>query len=352
MSSASLKVPFTPRRSLSLGSLGSSGRDKRLSYACLRRQIEYGGEACQSPAGGPLGACVGEQVLRVLEPSALELSPAAADQIRRGRDRLDRHRRQRLERAGYEVDRAARQHHAVDPENRLVARALERQWEVALRAQREVEESSHRFRSQESQGLARGERDMVRRLAADIPELWSSATTTAADRQALVRHLVEKVVVATRSDTEFVDVTIPWAGGAPSRHEVIRPVARYEQLRDYGRLVARIAALRAGGLTAGQIAERLNEEGWWPPRRRTTFHVRWCASCSPDSARSARGRRPSGRPGGCGKSSGGSQTWLASWACPERRSTAGCATDGSTPGNRAGTTGVGSSGPMGRDWTA
>jgi hypothetical protein len=113
---------------------------------------------------------------------------------------------------------------------------------------------------------------MVRRLAADIPELWSSATTTAADRQALVRHLVEKVVVATRSDTEFVDVTIHWAGGATSRHEVIRPVSRYEQLRDYGRLVARIAALRAGGLTAGQIAERLNEEGWRPPRRRTTFH--------------------------------------------------------------------------------
>jgi hypothetical protein len=248
-----------------------SGRDKRLTYACLRRQIEYGGESCQNLAGRPLDACVGAQVLRVLEPSARELSLAAADQIRQKRDRLDRPWRQRLERAGYEADLAARQDRVVEPENRLVARELERRWEEALRVRRELEESDPRFRSQESPGLSACDREMIIKLAGNIPSLWSSATTTA-DRQTMIRHLIEKVVVAVRSDSEFVDLTIHWVGGSTSHHEVVRPVARYEQLRDYDRFVGRIAALRDEGLTTGEIAERLNQERWRPPRRRATFN--------------------------------------------------------------------------------
>jgi hypothetical protein len=249
------------------------GPDKRLHYLCEQRQVDYGGSLCQGLAGRGLDALVAQQVLEVLEPAALELSLAAAGDIEAERARLHRHWQQQLERAGYEAERAARQYHAVEPENRLVARELERRWEAALQAQRQVEEDYHRFQSEQPRGLSPQDRDAVRALAAHIPDLWEAETTTAADRKAIARHLIDRVVVAVRDDSEYVDVTIHWLGGMTSAHELIRPVGRYEQLRDYEGLLGCILELREQGRSACQIAEQLNREGWRPPRRRATFNA-------------------------------------------------------------------------------
>jgi hypothetical protein len=59
--------------------------------------------------------------------------------LRAERQRLEAHWQQRLERACYEAERARRQHAALEPENRLVVRALERRWETALQEQRKLE---------------------------------------------------------------------------------------------------------------------------------------------------------------------------------------------------------------------
>src|SRR5262249_33231954 len=168
---------------------------------------------------------------------------------------------------------AARQYHAVEPENRLVARELERRWEAALQARRQLEEDYHRFQSDQPRGLSPEDRDAVRALAAHIPDLWQAETTTAADRKASARHLIDRVVVAVRGESECVDVTIHWLGGMTSAQELIRPVGRYEQLRDYAGLLGRIRELRGQGKSARQIAEQLNREGWRPPRRRATFNA-------------------------------------------------------------------------------
>ena len=69
-----------------------------------------------------------KQVLRALEPAAVELSLKAIENVQRERQRLNRHWEQRLERASYDVQRAERQYQAVEPENRLVTRSLEQQW--------------------------------------------------------------------------------------------------------------------------------------------------------------------------------------------------------------------------------
>ena len=82
---------------------------------------------------------------------------------------------------------------------------------------------------------------------------------------------MEKVVVQVENDSEYVDVTIHWQGGFTSRHEVVRPVRSYEQLRDLDKLMDRIAALRDEGYTTAQIAECLNQEGFSPPKRRGGF---------------------------------------------------------------------------------
>ena len=105
---------------------------KSLRYVCSRAMTDYGEPLCQSLAGLPLDREVGEWVLKALEPAALEVSLQVAQDLEAERQQLHRHWALRLERARYQADRAFRQYNAVDPENRLVARTLERQWESAM----------------------------------------------------------------------------------------------------------------------------------------------------------------------------------------------------------------------------
>jgi hypothetical protein len=155
----------------------------------------------------------------------------------------------------------------------MVGRELERRWEQALTEQRGVEDEYDRFRRVRPAELTRDEVDMINSLPKDIPGLWRSPTTTIADRQAIVRHLVERVSVAAQGESEWVGVTIRWAGGFISRHEIRRPVRRVEQLRDYTALMARVAELHQAGKTSGEIAEALNFEGFRPPKRREAYNT-------------------------------------------------------------------------------
>jgi DNA invertase Pin-like site-specific DNA recombinase len=248
-----------------------SGRTSYLRYSCGRAAIEYAAPLCQGLAGRILDDLIAAQVLAALQPAALELSLAAADDLQQERARLHQNWQQRLERAGYEAERARRQYDAVEPENRLVARALERRWEEALKEQRQVEEEYARFCHSQPGGLSEAEREQIRSLARDVPALWQAATTTPADRQRIVRLLVEEVVATVQGDSEQVDVTIHWVGGQATKHALVRPVQRYEQLAEHGRLMIRIDELRTEGLTLAETAERLNQEGFRPPKRSKTF---------------------------------------------------------------------------------
>ena len=247
------------------------GRASRLRYSCGRAMVDYAEPVCQSLAGRILDDFVAAQVLTALEPAALELSLGAADDVQQERARLHRNWQQRVERARYQAERAKRQYDAVEPENRLVVRGLERRWEEALKEQRDLEEEYARFSRNQPAGLSAGERAQIRALAKDVPGLWHAPATTAADRQRIVRLLVEEVVTMVRDQSEWVDVTIHWMGGHVTRHEVVRPVQRYQQMADYKRLRNRIGELRTAGRTLADVAEQLNREGFHPPKRSPIF---------------------------------------------------------------------------------
>jgi hypothetical protein len=179
-----------------------------LRYSCLCGAIDYGEPRCQNLSGQRLDAFVSQQVLAVLQPAALELHLAAAADVEQEGQRLHRHWQQQLERARYQTDLAARHYHAVEPENRLVGRELERRWEEALQEQRRLEEEYDRFARAQPATLTTAEREQVRSLAQAIPDLWQAATTTSADRQRLVRFLVERIELVVRGATDEVEVTI------------------------------------------------------------------------------------------------------------------------------------------------
>ena len=126
--------------------------------------------------------------------------------------------------------------------------------------------------------LSLQERERILALSQDLPALWHADTTTAEDRQAVARLLLEQVTVTVEGNSERVDVELRWAGGFVSRHALSRPVQTYEQLSGYGDLVSRIDALRAERKTLSEIAAMLNAEGFHPPKRapRFTMHMLSC----------------------------------------------------------------------------
>lgn len=236
-------------------------------YHCVNHLFRGTEQACYGLRAAALDKLVVQQVWAALEPAALELSLRAIDDIQKERAQLEKHWKQRLERARYEVQHAERQYQAVEPENRLVARTLEGRWEETLRQLRQLEEDHDRFLQEKPPRLSDAERARITALASDIPTLWDAPGTKAADHKEIIRCLVERVIVLV-CPGEHVDVTIRWQGGRTSQHEVLRPVNRYEQLRDYDKLLERVVALRQEGHRTSEIAQLITQEGYLTPKTR------------------------------------------------------------------------------------
>jgi DNA invertase Pin-like site-specific DNA recombinase len=247
------------------------GRYNRHSYACSRQATDYGGEVCQHIAGVPLDEFVGEAVLEALKPAALELSLEAAKRVQQEREELERLWNKRMERAAYEAERAGRHYRLLEPENRLVGRQLAKDWEEKLSAEQKLREEYHRFRSHRPRPLSATERETIRRLAEDIPALWEAAITTNKDRKEIVRQVIERIVIEAEGASEKVRVKIEWTSGTATESLMIRPVGKMEQLSYYSALCERVRSLAIQGMSTLTIAERLNEEGYRPPKRPEGF---------------------------------------------------------------------------------
>ena len=232
--------------------------------------IDYGEPQCIGLSGRFLDEFVGAQILTVLQPASLELSLAAEADLRAERYRLDKHWKQRLEHASYEADRAERQHAAVEPENRLVARELEHRWETALEEKRKLEEEYDRFCCQQSKELSAEQREAVLRLSHDVPSLWNSPATRPQDRQEIIRALLEQVTVNVKGDSDQVEV-------ASSGREVSRlPPTRATccAIPTACRLSPNAKTHRRAAekdWSFAEIAKHLNDEGFHPPKRTKRF---------------------------------------------------------------------------------
>ncbi len=249
------------------------GRANRLRYQCARLMQQYGEPLCLGVTGHDLNGFVVERIFKVLEPAALELSLAATSDLEQERQRLHQHWRQRLERAAQQVDRASRQYHAVEPENRLVARTLERQWESALCEHEQLRVDYESFQREQPLCLTDDQRTLIRQLAQNIPVLWHAPETTSQDRQQIVRMLLDRIEVNIEEDSERMEITLHWTGGFVSRHRHTRTVTSYAQLSYLDELVTRIVALQKTGKTLAQVAEQLNQEGYRPPKARSHFNA-------------------------------------------------------------------------------
>src|SRR5436305_14252583 len=221
------------------------------TYECVERHTHYGEPRCQHLAGPCLDAFVCQQVLAALEPAALELSLTATERVEQERVELDRLWQQRRERAAYEVERAARQYHAVEPEHRLVARTLERAWEEKLAAKLQLEEEYHRFLQQKPRRLLTKPNERLFVAWRQIfPRVFAAPTTTDAERKEIIRQLIERIIVDVQGSSERVNVRTEWIGGNHTEGVVIRPEGSLSELSTYPQICHQIQVLTEAGWTA------------------------------------------------------------------------------------------------------
>ena len=147
-----------------------------------------------------------------------------------------------------------------------------------MRNQRDLAEEYDRFLKEQPPHLSDDQRARILALSSDLPTLWNAPETTAADRKEIIRLVVDRVVVHVRADSECAEAVIWWRGGVTTRHEIVRPVSRYESLGHYDQLINRIVELREEGRTIKQIAAQLTGKGITPQDPGRATRARRCGS--------------------------------------------------------------------------
>jgi hypothetical protein len=237
------------------------------SATCDRLATNDGGDYGPSRPGGPIDHFVSQWALTALAPAALTLALEAADRVEQERRDLARRWPPRLERATSEAARAARHDQSIAPAHRLVARPLAKDGEAKLMAQQRRHAEYHHFVPEHPRALSVAERDALSALAQDLPALGHAPATTLADRQERRRPSIDRVIVAGEGTSERLQIAIKWIGGGTTAGRTTRPISRIEHLSDSPQLCDRLRPLAQAGCSAAQIAERLECEGYRPPRQ-------------------------------------------------------------------------------------
>jgi DNA invertase Pin-like site-specific DNA recombinase len=191
-----------------------SGRSAAPGYHCSGKDLVEGrGVYCLTVGGIQIDEAVTTAFLAALTPAAVNAALVAAQQVDTDDKAALAQWRLAVERARYEAERAERRYRAVEPENRLVARGLETEWEQRLRdlevAQRELEAREHQRR----RALGQIDAERLHALGDDLRRVWAAPTTTDRDKKELLRALLEEVVLAVERDERRAHLTLRWRGG-------------------------------------------------------------------------------------------------------------------------------------------
>jgi DNA invertase Pin-like site-specific DNA recombinase len=240
--------------------VGYSARTN-IRYLCARALHLYGSErTCQSITGRRLEAVVLNEIFAVLEPAALTATAAALREAEAAHAKRLRVFELGVERARFEAERARRQFDGCEPENRLVARTLEREWEARLATLRQAEADLAVQRARRPVRLSDEELSWLNRAGVDLRAVFDASTTTMRERKQLLRALIDHVLITVDHPNAMATGHIVWEGGAVSVIEV--PLARRgSTTASTDEAVVALIRRLAPDHDDAQIAEHLNRRG-------------------------------------------------------------------------------------------
>lgn len=238
-------------------------------YQCAGLTRRFGQAMCVSLGAPAVDQAVVDAFFAALRPAQLDaLSEVLAAQAVE-RQRLVRHWEQSRQRVRYSVHLAAKQYHAVDPDNRLVAAELESRWEAALREQRETEEAYERFQHDVSAPTLTPElRAQLQHICETLPGLWAAGRLSVVQRKELLRALIGRVILK-RTAADTIEAKIVWISGHHTLVSVTAPILRTCDMSGYAAMEHRIEELwRASVVNDEAVADQLTAEGFHSARLR------------------------------------------------------------------------------------
>ncbi|MGH2743390.1 MAG: recombinase family protein [Thermoleophilaceae bacterium] len=185
--------------------------------------VEGRGQWCLRVGGSQIDQAVADALLAALTPAGVKAALAAAESLEADHDTALKQWRLQVERASYEAKRAERRYRQVEPEHRLVARGLERDWEQALSGLAAAEAELRLREHRRPRTLTPAERNQLLSLGADLDRVWAAPTTTDRDRKQLLRCLIEEVILDVIREQRRATVTVRWRGGALTELAVALP---------------------------------------------------------------------------------------------------------------------------------
>lgn len=226
-------------------------------YVCQRDRIEYAGRICQHIPGAGIDEAIGGLLLETVTPTALEVALQVQDELQRRIDEVDRLHRQRVERAHHETELARSRFMQVDPNNRLVADALEADWNDKLRLYKESQEHYEKQRKEARVQLTEEQLAKIAAVATDFPTLWRDPQTPHRERKRMVRLLIEDVTLIKRDE---ITAHVRFKGGATQTLSLPLPPSAWQMRQTPQQMVVKIDRL-LDSHTDGQIASILNDRG-------------------------------------------------------------------------------------------
>jgi DNA invertase Pin-like site-specific DNA recombinase len=189
-------------------------------YICDGRTVNNPQPMCQWICGKAVDEAVGNLLLEIVTPAAIEATLAVQQELQTRLDEVERLRKQQVERARYEAELAQRRYMRVDPDNRLVADTLEADWNRKLRAFQEAQQEYERQRQKDCTAIDEQVRSRLHTLATDFPRLWRDPNTPDRERKRLAHLLLEDVTLIKR---EQLLIHVRFPGGATRTLEMPRP---------------------------------------------------------------------------------------------------------------------------------
>jgi len=231
------------------------GRNSTPGYHCSGKDLVEGrGVYCLNVGGLVIEQAVANAFLEAVTPAAVEAMRLTVEQLQTNYDAALSQWRLEVERTRYEAEKAERRYRTVEPENRLVARGLETEWESRLHDLAAAEVELRRREQQRPTKLDQDQLKHLQMLGSDIHQVWDAPTTTNRDRKELLRTLLEDVVLNLKRAQGHAHLTLRWRGGAITTLDVAVPKFRPMGPRtdeDTISLLRRLAALYPDEVIAG-----------------------------------------------------------------------------------------------------
>jgi DNA invertase Pin-like site-specific DNA recombinase len=238
-----------------------SGRNSTPGYHCAGKTIVNGrGLYCLNVGGVQIDQAVAAAFLDAVTPAAMEASLVAAQHLEADHDAALAQWRLAVERARYEAERAERRYQTVEPENRLVARGLEAEWETRLRELAAAEAELRRREQARPRALSPEQRQRLSALGADLQTVWAAPTTTARDQKELLRTLLDEVIIAVERAQSRAHLTLRWQGGTITTRALDLPRSHPPRIRTDEETLALLRRL-AVHYPDAVIAGILNRQG-------------------------------------------------------------------------------------------